>query len=98
MADCKQLRAQVPERAKKLSRGRSAVVVAGCSGDAADPGQGGGLGPELARIWAGLYAGGMRGGSAAALIIAGVSGAATFAGALLPQLHCAYLQPSVRGT
>ncbi len=40
-----------------------------------------------------FYAGGMRGGVAAALVIAVVSCVATFAVALLPQLHFAYRQP-----
>ena len=40
-----------------------------------------------------FYAGGMRGGGAAALVIAVVSCVATFAVALLPQLHFAYRQP-----
>ena len=40
-----------------------------------------------------FYAGGMRGGGAAVVVTAVISGVATLAVALLPQLHFAYRQP-----
>ena len=40
-----------------------------------------------------FYAGGMRGGGAAVLVTAAISGVATLGVALLPQLHFAYRQP-----
>jgi signal transduction histidine kinase len=48
---------------------------------------------RLARHCGRLYAGGMRGGGAAALVMAAVSGIATLAVAVLPQLHFAYRAP-----
>lgn len=48
---------------------------------------------RLARLCGRLYAGGMRGGGAAALVTAAVSGIATLAVAVLPQLHFAYHAP-----
>src|SRR5262249_40894651 len=48
---------------------------------------------RLARPCGHPYAGVMRGGRAAALVTAAVSGIVTFAVARLPQLHFAYRQP-----
>src|SRR6266702_2844092 len=61
--------------------------------DTAEPGPGPRPVQRLARLCGRLYAGGMRGGGSAALVTAVVSGIATIAVALVPQLPFAYREP-----
>src|SRR5258707_14085160 len=92
IAGSKQACAQVPERTDGSHPGRSAaeVVVRGRRGG---PCPGGGLRLGVVRMCLDFYAGGMRGGGAAVLVTAAISGVATLGVALLPQLHFAYRQP-----
>src|SRR5260221_14193973 len=92
IAGIKQTYSQVPERTDGSHPGRSAaeVVVRGRRGG---PCPGGGLRLGVVRMCLDFYAGGMRGGGAAVLVTAAISGVATLGVALLPQLHFAYRQP-----
>jgi len=75
-----------------FASGRAAAVVVTRSDDAADPIE---RWPweSLFRSVSAFYACGMRSAGAAALVTAVISGVATVAVALLPQLHFAYRQP-----
>src|SRR5260221_9223344 len=92
IAGIKQTYSQVPERTDCSHPARSAaeVVVRGRRGG---PCPGGGLRLGVVRMCLDFYAGGMRGGGAAVLVTAVISGVATLAVVLLPQLHFAYRQP-----
>jgi signal transduction histidine kinase len=89
---CKQMRAQVPERADSSQQGRS-VPSWNFPDDTVRPGPRVVLVHRLARFCGRLYAGGMRGRGVAALVMAAVSALVTLAVALIPQLHFAYRAP-----